>query len=275
MTEAFGAPQLEEETSVNFSGGFTARLLGNLSLSTDYYRVVMKDRVVLSGLFNTNDPVIREPVTMILDDFPGVGAAQFFVNAVDTTTNGVDVVLDYSHRLTRGSIKATAAANFSKTTVDAVRVPASMQERFNSVPGGADRVGELFLGRYGRNRLEDLLPRQKGTLGVRGDRGAWSGGVRANLFGPTVYRSDTEVDGVFLDEEFGAEVTFDVDVGYRIGQLWLSVGGNNVFNNFPDELQHEDNRHFDSFLYSPASVPAGAPFGVEGAFYYVRAGYRY
>jgi iron complex outermembrane recepter protein len=275
VTEAFGVPQLEEETSINFSGGFTARLLGNLSLSADYYRVVIKDRVVLSGLFANNDPEVGQQVSMILDDFPGVRAAQFFVNAVDTTTNGVDVVLDYSVRVPGGAIKATAAANFTNTTVDAVRVPASMQEVFSAAPQGAERVGELFLGRYGRNRLEDVLPRQKGTLGLRGDQGAWSAGVRANIFGPTVYRSDPLEDGTLLDEDFGAEVTFDVDIGYRIGQLSFSVGGSNVFNNFPDELEHDDNRYSDSFLYSPASVPAGAPYGIEGAFYYARAGYRY
>jgi iron complex outermembrane receptor protein len=275
VTGAFGVPQLQEETSVNFSGGFTARLFGNLSVSTDYYRVSIEDRVVLSGLFSTDDAVIGEPVATILGGFPGVGAAQFFVNAVDTTTNGVDVVVDYNHRLSKGSIKATAAANFTKTTVDDVSVPQTMVEQFGSVMGGAQRVAELFLGRYGRNRLEDLLPRQKGTLGVRGDFGALSGGLRANFFGPTVYRSDTEVDGVFLDESFGAKVTLDVDVGYRLGRLWWSVGANNVLNTFPDELVHEDNRYNDSFLYSPASVPAGAAFGIEGAFYYVRAGYRY
>ena len=53
---------------------------------------------------------------------------------------------------------------------------------------------ELFLGRYGKNRLEDLLPRSKGTLGVRWDYGGWSAGVRANYFGPTEYHSDTEVE---------------------------------------------------------------------------------
>jgi iron complex outermembrane receptor protein len=275
VTEAFGVPRLEEETSVNFSGGFTARLFGNLSMSVDYYRVAIKDRVVLSGLFGTDDPFIGAPVSTILDPFPGVGAAQFFVNAVDTTTNGADVVIDYSHRLSRGAIKLTAAANFTSTTVDAVRVPASMQERFAGIEGGADRVGELFLGRYGRNRLEDLLPRQKGTLGVRWDQRAWSTGVRGNFFGSTEYHSDTQVDGVFLDESFGAEVTFDVDVGYRIGSLWWSVGANNVFNNFPDEQKHEDNRFNDSFLYSPASVPAGAPYGTAGAFYYARVAYTY
>src|SRR5262249_31580475 len=66
VTEAFGVPQLKEETSFNVSGGFTARLLGRLSLSADFYRVAIKDRVVLSGLFQTDDSTIGGPVTDIL-----------------------------------------------------------------------------------------------------------------------------------------------------------------------------------------------------------------
>jgi iron complex outermembrane receptor protein len=275
VTEAFGVPRLKEETSINLSGGFTTRLVGSLSLSADFYHVKMKDRVVLSGLFATDDATIGAPITEILDEFPGVGAAQFYVNAVDTTTNGVDVVVDYTHRISRGAVKATAAANFTRTNVDEVKVPASMEQRFGAVAGGPDRVRELFLGRYGENRLEDLLPRVKGTLGLRLDRGRLSAGARANFFGPTEYRSDyTDVDGNFLDESFGAEVTFDVDVGYRIGGLWWSIGANNVFNNFPDKLKREDNLYGGQFLYSPAGQSAGAPYGMEGAFYYVRAQYR-
>jgi iron complex outermembrane receptor protein len=272
VTEAFGVPRLKEETSVNASGGFTTRLFGNLSLSADYYHVKIKDRVVFTGLFTGDDSVIGAPVTEILAQFPGVGAAQFYVNAVDTTTNGLDVVVDYAHRLPQGSLKLAAAGNFTRTNVDEVRVPASMEQRFE---GGADRVRELFLSRYGKNRLEDQLPRVKGTLGARYDRGPVSGGVRANYFGPTVYRSDFDVDGVFLDESFGSEVTFDVDVGYRVGGLWWSIGANNVFNNFPDKVKHPDNVFNGQFLYSPAGQSAGAPYGIEGAFYYVRAEYKH
>src|SRR5690606_30380496 len=111
---------LKEETSFNVTGGFTTRLFGNLSLSADYYRVRIRDRVVFTGLFSTDDEAIGAPVAEVLDAFPGVGAAQFYVNAVDTTTNGVDVVLDYVHRIPGGSLKATAAANITRTSVDDV-----------------------------------------------------------------------------------------------------------------------------------------------------------
>jgi iron complex outermembrane receptor protein len=270
VTDAFGAPHLKEETSVNFSGGFTARLLGNLSFSADYYNVAIKDRVVLSGGF-VADPSMPfgKAIADIISPFPGTSVAQFFVNAVDTTTNGVDVVLDYNHRLSKGSLKATAAANFTNTTVDAVHVPQSMLDKFVGFEADVKRV---FLGRYGENRLTDLLPRQKGTLGLRWDYDGMSAGVRGNYFGPTKFRSD---DGEEFDESFGAKVTFDVDFGYRIGGLWWSLGATNVFNTFPDEVKNPTNRNNETFIYTPAGLSAGAPYGTDGAFYYTRAEYRF
>lgn len=275
VTESFGVPRLKEETSRNVSAGVTTRLFGNLSLSADYYRIAIDDRVVLSGVFDVGDGTIGDVIGDLVSEFPGVAAVQFYVNAVDTTTSGLDLVLDYSHPLQGGSLKATLAANVTRTTVDNVRVPKSMEDRFGAVPGGPERVRQIFLGRYGKNLLEDLLPREKGTLGLRYDRRALSAGVRANYFGPTVYRSDTEVDGEYLDEDFGSEVTFDVDVGYRVGGLYWSVGANNVFNNFPDQVERPDNRNSDQFLYSPAAFSGGAPYGIAGAFYFARVEYQY
>jgi iron complex outermembrane recepter protein len=271
VTEAFGVPHLKEETSVNLSAGTTAHL-GNLSLSADYYHVKINDRVVLSGKFGTDDAVLGPSVADIVSPFPGVAAAQFFINAVDTSTNGVDLVADYSQRLTKGSLKLTAAANFTSTSVDRVNVPASMLQRFGDIEGGAAQVRQIFLGRYGRNRFEDLLPRQKGTLGARWDNSGWSAGVRANAFGRTEYHSDS---GAELDESYAPRVTFDVDFGFRIAGLWWSVGANNVLNTFPAQNKREGNTNNGAFVYSPADVSAGAPYGTDGGFYYARAEYRF
>lgn len=95
--------------------------------------------------------------------------------------------------------------------------------------------------------------------------------MRGNFFGPTEFHSD---GGMELDESFGAKATFDVDIGYRIGGFTVSVGANNVFNTFPDQVKQPDNRYNESFLYSPASNAAGAPFGTAGGFYYLRAEYQ-
>jgi hypothetical protein len=39
-------------------------------------------------------------------------------------------------------------------------------------------------------------------------------------------------------------------------------------------VKNPDNRFNESFLYAPASNAAGAPFGIAGGFYYVRAEYQ-
>lgn len=46
------------------------------------------------------------------------------------------------------------------------------------------------------------------------------------------------------------------------------VGGNNLFNNFPDQMRREGNRYFGSFLYGPTT-----PYGIEGGFYYTKLEY--
>jgi iron complex outermembrane recepter protein len=180
-------------------------------------------------------------------------------------------VVDYNVRLPRGSVKATAAASFTRTVVDDVHVPQSMLEKFSSIEGGANRVQELFLGRYGKNLLEDRLPHQKGTLGLRWDYAIWTAGVRANYFGPSKYHDD---GGPQLDETWGAKVIFDADIGYRVHGVSFIVGASNLFNTFPDQMKHPENRYNDSFLYSPVSVPAGTPFGTDGGFYYVKMEYQ-
>jgi len=263
VARAFGMPELEEETSVNLSAGLTARLFDRLSLSADYYRIAIKDRVVLSGLFSADDTVLGPAIGDLLADFDGVRGAQFYVNAVDTTTHGLDVVVDYTRPLAGGTIGGSASANFTRTEVDAVNVPASVEQNFGEE--NSDVVRNIFLSRDGRNRLEDLLPRRKGTLALRYAYRWLSTGARANYFGPWIYQTQFTDE---LDERFGSEVTFDADVGFQIGDLGLRIGGNNVFNNFPDEMEHEDNRFNGSFVYGPA-----APYGIEGAFYYVRLDY--
>jgi iron complex outermembrane receptor protein len=190
---------------------------------------------------------------------------------VDTTTNGVDVVVDYTYRLPRAAITATASANFTRTEVDQVNVPASVQDRFD-VGGddtGSERVREIFLSRDGENRLEDQLPRRKGTLGLVSTYADLSASVRANYFGPTVFRATEPA----LDERYGSEMTFDAELGYRIWDLRLAIGGNNVFDNFPDENQNEENRYFDTFKYGSPAAGLVTPFGIEGAFYYVKVEY--
>jgi len=115
ITKAFGIPNLKEETSTNVSLGFTSKPAKNFMITADYFYINIKDRIVLTSRFSNSDPFVAQ----ILAPFKsqGVGAAQFFANAVDTKTNGVDVVTSFSTRLNSGArLDFTLAGNYSKTT---------------------------------------------------------------------------------------------------------------------------------------------------------------
>ena len=255
VTRAFGIPRLREERSINFSGGMTLRVRDTLSLSVDGYFIRLQDRIVLTSQFTNTNP----DVAAILAPFPGVSQAQFFANAVDTDTKGIDVVLDYSVDAGDGTLAFTASANFTRTDVVSVNIPESLREQF---PDPA-QLRTFFFGRLAENRLEDTVPRQKGSAAVRYSIKGISALVRANYYGPVYYRPDNAMN----DEVFGAKVLFDADFGYQATKnMLIAVGGDNILNTFPDQQQKDANISFGRFIYS-RNV---SQFGQNGGFYYAK-----
>jgi iron complex outermembrane receptor protein len=256
VTRAFGIPKLEEERATNFSGGITVRPTDSLSLAVDGYFIRIKDRIVLTSQF-TND---NATVAQILAQFPGVSQAQFFANAVDTDTKGVDVVLDYGVDIGDATLTVSGGANFSFTKVTDVNIPSSLEQKF-----GKDnpQLRRFFFGRLAENRLESAVPHQKGTLGVRYALEGLSALVRANYYGRVFYKPDDSAN----DESFGAKVLFDVDLGYAVTkEMTISVGADNLFDTYPDRQKKPDNISFGRFLYS-RNV---SQFGQNGGFYYAK-----
>jgi len=266
VTKAFGVPDLEEETSVNFSAGATWRPMNNLSVTGDLYYIDINNRIVLSSRFSTGDANIGMDVADILAPFAslGVSQAQFFANAVDTETFGVDIVANYLTQLADGSLNLTASLNFTDTEVKSINVPQSMADRFTS--GDTDAIAGVLFNREERNRLETALPRQAGTVSGRWTRDRFNAGVRANYFGDVLYRP-TNPDN---DEDFGAKTLFDVDIGYEIQQgVMLIIGANNIFNTFPDPHLKDANYSSGNFPYSRRVTQ----FGMNGGFYYARVAF--
>jgi iron complex outermembrane receptor protein len=254
VTKAFGIPKLREERSINLSGGLSFRPTENLLITADGYFIRLRDRIVLTSQFTNANPIVAD----ILMPFPGVSQAQFFANAVDTDTRGLDFVVDYSHGVGDGSLTWTAAANVTTTRVMHVNIPRSLEQRFGSNP---DQLRTFFFGRLATNRLEDSVPHQKGTAAVRYSLKGMSALVRANYYGRVRYRADDPA----ADEVFGVKVLFDVDVGYQVTKnVQISVGADNLLNTFPDPVTKDVNKSFGRFVYS-RNV---SQFGQNGGFYY-------
>lgn len=259
VTKAFGIPDLKEETSVNYSIGFTARPVNNLSITADVYSISIKDRIVLSSRFSDSDPVVAE----ILKPFEksGVGQAQFFANAVDTKTNGIDVVAVYHTRVGKGRLTLTGTANKTKTEVEAINIPQSVADKFAG--GDLEAVKNTLFNREEKNRLEDALPSTKASFSTQYQNGRLSILARATYYGKIHYKP-TNPDN---DETFSAKTLLDVDLAFEIMKgVRLSLGGNNILNTFPDEHQKTANRSGERFIYSRRVTQ----FGMNGGFYYGR-----
>jgi len=259
VTKAFGIPALTEETSVNLSAGITARPRSNLSLTADVYRVTIDGRIVITSQFSASDTVVAR----ILAPFQGQGVTtvQFFTNSVDTRTTGVDLVAAYARGIGRATLTLTGSANFTKTQVRRVNVPQSMADTFRT---SLATIQNRILNPEDRNRLEDAMPRSKGSLAARYGLGRFAGLARATYYGAIEYHHPSDPT---LNEHFGAKTLFDLDLSYELrGGVRLAVGANNVFNTYPDPQTKAANINFGRFVYSRRVTQ----FGMNGGFYYAR-----
>ncbi len=211
---------------------------------------------MLSSRFSDSDPIVAD----ILKPFEksGVGQAQFFANAVDTKTNGIDVVAVYHATLGEGRLTLTGSGNMTKTEVEATNIPEGVANKFAG--GDLEAVKNTLFNREERNRLEDALPRNKASFSARYNLGRISASARATYYGEIQYKP-TNPD---YDETFSAKTLLDVDLSYEILKgVGLSIGANNILNTFPDEHQKDANRSGERFIYSRRVTQ----FGMNGAFY--------
>jgi hypothetical protein len=113
LTRKLGIPALTQEKALNASLGLTGSF-SNFTATVDGYYVLIKDRIVLTGLFQDTDPDIGPDLQTL-----HVGAAQLFTNAVDTRTLGLDVILTYSHSFAlQNLLSVSYAANFNQMKLE-------------------------------------------------------------------------------------------------------------------------------------------------------------
>ncbi len=270
ITRAFGIGPLKQEKSVNYSLGLTARVARTLTLTVDAYQINIKDRIVLSSQFNRNN----KAVNALLDSLQGpnqvIQGVQFFANAVDTRTRGLDVVA--SERLSLGPdnrLTLTAAANFNRTTVQNLKGS-------SFIDANASLQNTLF-DRAQRTRLESGQPRSKIILSADYGYKIFGASVRAVRFGE-VQSADADPARAFIDQTFSAKWVTDLTISAQVlKNLGLSVGVNNLFNVYPDRLYLNPNDNEGSLAYSTADAtnrgrfPYGSnQFGFNGAFYFGR-----
>jgi iron complex outermembrane receptor protein len=256
VAQALGASELTPETSTNYSFGVALNPAKNLSITADYYQILIDDRIVLSG--NFTGTAIR--TFLEGQGFFGVAGGRFFTNAIDTRTLGVDVVANYGFAIgSTSTLRLTGGYNYNVNRV----------LRVAPTPAALSAFQETLFDRVERARIEVGQPKDNLYLSGVFNHQDLGFTVRTQRFGE-VTLFGTPTDGS-LDQTFGAKWITDVNASYTFGgRLTLTAGVDNVFDVYPDVNNQGDattagNNNFGIFPYNQIS-----PFGFNGAFYYGR-----
>lgn len=277
VTKAFGIPNLTAETSNNASLGLTGRLFRHVTATVDAYQIDIKNRVTLTGTFdfasiNSTNPTVAGAARLVkglLVNYPDVNAAQFFANAIDTRTQGLDVVLAYRNRVGPGTLNLSLAGNFTHTEVTDVHVPGGLTA--SGTPEVRQYLQErIFFDRLQRTRYEQGTPQNKQILLVGYSWGRFSPNVVVTRFGPYTYATtQSQIDAATgaRDQTFSPKIITDLTLNYQLTKAAvLTVGANNIGDVYPDEQRVENNQTGTV----PWGTNAGQQFGFNGAFYYGR-----
>ncbi|MCP4459062.1 MAG: TonB-dependent receptor [Cytophagales bacterium] len=279
--QLLGIPQLKEETSNNYSIGFTGQITDDISLTVDGYQVNIEDRIVYTGQFsgidrngdadgdgiinsldNTdNSPEMDSPSGTandweVFDLLAAANAtrAAFFANAIDTKTQGIDIVATHSVNIGSGSgLKTSLAATFSKTTLDGT---------VNTSDALAGKESTYF-DETSRIYLEKAVPRKKLNLTFDyGINDKLSVMLRNVWFG-SVNEASNNVDN---QQRYEAKTITDLTFNYQVSSsLTAVVGANNLLDVYPDEAI-DANRSSGRFNYSRRSQQ----FGANGRFIFAK-----
>lgn len=255
VAKQLGIPELKEETSVSYSVGLTFKPLKNLSITADAYRIEIDDRIILTGNLG-NDP-FGDPIPELRELFGQFGAStgRFFTNAVDTETNGLDVVVDYQTSLGKGTLLANLLYNFNETQVDG---------GINDLPDAFIGQEDVYFGPQEKSLIETNIPKHKAILNLTYQIGKFNFLVRNTYFGQ-VTRNGFPFG---VSQKHDPRTVTDISGNVTLLQgLQLTLGANNIFDVFPDRQEY-DNSFFGVFKYAPVQM------GTTGAFYFARLTYR-
>ncbi|MES2524608.1 MAG: TonB-dependent receptor [Gemmatimonadota bacterium] len=262
---ALGATPLKAERSQNLSLGVAYTPSRSFSATLDAYRITIEDRIV----FSENLLGAQVQSALVGLGFVGQTSARYFTNAIDTRTNGIDLVANYGVTLPDdATMRVTWGTNWGRTFVT----------RISDNPPQLAALNAKLFARVERNRVEEAQPRLNSRLSVNYQRKAIGFEVQHAYFGSFTLRPGATVDGAGnpvpvvtsaqADQTYRGRWITDLSASYKFTRFTLTGGLDNAFNIVPDR-NIPINANSGIFQYSQFS-----PFGFNGRFAYVRVGYR-
>jgi len=249
---ALGASELKPEKSRNYSLGVTFEPQRQLRLTVDAYQIDISDRIVQTGLLT--GPAVSAILTA--SGFDPNMSVQYYTNAVDTRSRGVDVVAEYTQDWQdAGVVRWGLAYAWNKTTIT----------RLKGTPAALSNLGYELFDRQKRGDLTVGTPRDKVILSANWLVSDFDINLRVTRYGKY-----SEISTVASnDRSYSAKWITDLDIAYALdASTSLAIGANNLFDVYPDKIGPVTTTgilQYGSF----------SPFGITGGFYYARLTHRF
>jgi iron complex outermembrane receptor protein len=258
--QILGIPKLKQETSINFGAGITANPVNGLEITLDGYIININDRIVLTNNFTGGtDPNLAAELSAA-----GASQANFFTNAIDTKSKGLEAVVNYSFNVAKDhKFRFTLAATFIKNEVkkgaDGKPIVKASPKLISS-----GQLGNYF-NREDQSRIEVANPASKGSFMISYRYKKFSSMIRFAYFGKVTYLDPTlnlsnpsswPVNAFTgqretLDQTFSSKTITDLSLGYEIiKQFTITIGANNLFDVYQDVHNHSNNMSTGRFIYS-------------------------
>ena len=270
LTKKLGIPSLKAETSVNTGIGFAYHPNDRFSFSVDAYQINVKDRIVLTGAFFDDDDILGAELKKL-----EVKAAQFYTNALDTKTQGLDIVGSYRAPLSKGALTFTLAANVNKMALTDVRTAAGLASK-----------KDKYISQRELQFILSSAPKSKGQLGITYSVDKWQFTLRNTYFSQVeiigvngILGFDPDLDQLLKDgkeaqwrevvtDVYKPRITTDLVANYMLNKnLTLAIGGNNIFDVYPT-IQNSGST-------DGGTQWDGVQMGMGGAYFFARANVRF
>ncbi|MDP9958910.1 TonB-dependent receptor plug domain-containing protein [Chryseobacterium lathyri] len=236
LAQTVGIPQLKQETSLNGSAGFTFNT-GKFTATIDGYYIKVKDRIVLTGNFTQDDDAIGQ---ILADNH--IDQAQFFTNAIDTRTKGVDVILSYTENIGSGKLSATLAGNYNEMEITKINTSEKLKGK-----------EDVYLSARERAFILASAPKTKVNLNLNYKIDKFNANLQLVRFDKVKLIGYGGADDYQL---YGAKVTTDLSFGYEFTKSFnLTIGSKNLFNRYPTlQTAHVDGNTESGGIFDPVQM---------------------
>ncbi len=250
VAQTLGSESLQPEKSDSETLGVVFHK-GPFEVTLDGYHIKLNDRIVLSENISGTPQI-----TALLAPY-GVTAARFFINGIDSTTDGADLVANYRIPTDHyGRFNLALAWNVNNTTID--KLPTLSNSPLNPQPALFARIRQYI--------LTNSAPETKGTLGVDWTGGKWSVNGRATYYGDVIDPASVATSDIHT----GQKTLVDLSASYRFGSgTTVTLGADNLFDVYPDKTPANLNTTSGNGVGALAFTRF-SPFGFNGRYLYAK-----